>query len=269
MRKGDQQRSRFSNATSIAALVIALLGFGGGAYAVSQIDGSQIAHESIRGAKLMPHSIGEVKLREKLADRIWNGLLEPAGGGGPQGPPGKDGADGKDGNQGPPGTPGGPGPPGTPGVPGSPGAPGADAPSDYAHFFALMPPDNAPPVAPGAAVAFPQNGPQDGGGGVQRIGSDKFALFDRGTYRVAFSVPVTEAGQLQITLDGTPLAYTTTGRATGTTAIAGEALVQTTAFHSLLSVINPTGNSTALTITPLAGGAQPVAASLIIERLPD
>ena len=96
---------------------------------------------------------------------------------------------------------------------------------------------------------------------------DTFVLPDIGTYRVAFFVSVSEAGQLQLSLNATALPYTVYGRATGTSQIAGEALVATTTTNSVLSVVNPSGNSTALTITPLAGGAQPVAASLIIEQL--
>ncbi len=43
--------------------------------------------------------------------------------------------------------------------------------------------------------------------------------------------------------------------------------MQTTAVNSILTVRNPAGNSTALTITPLAGGTRPVSASLIVEQL--
>ena len=89
-----------------------------------------------------------------------------------------------------------------------------------------------------------------------------------GTYRVTFSVPVDEAGQLQLRLNGVPIAYTVSGRATGASRIEGEALVQTTAIDRILAVVNPVGNTPALTITPAAGGAQQAAAWLIIERLP-
>ncbi len=128
-----------------------------------------------------------------------------------------------------------------------------------------MPPDNAATVAPGSPVEFPQDGPHDGA--IVRSGSSTFVLPDIGTYRVAFSVSVTEPGQLELTLDSTALDYTVYGRATGTSQIAGEALVTTTAANSTLSVVNPSGNSPALTITPLAGGTQASAASLVIEQL--
>jgi hypothetical protein len=128
-----------------------------------------------------------------------------------------------------------------------------------------MPPDNAATVAPGTDVDFPQDGPSSGT--IGRVGPGSFNLAEIGTYRVAFDVPVTEAGQLILTLDGSDLAYTVVGRATGTSQITGESLVQTTTVNSILTVRNPAGNSTALTITPLAGGTRPVSASLIVEQL--
>jgi hypothetical protein len=46
---------------------------------------------------------------------------------------------------------------------------------------------------------------------------------------VAFSVPVTEAGQLILKLNSADLAYTVHGRATGTSPISGVVLVWATA----------------------------------------
>lgn len=155
---------------------------------------------------------------------------------------------------------------GAQGAKGDTGQTGPIGPSQFAEFFALMPTDNPATVAVGSAVEFPQNGPNNGA--IVRSGPSTFVLSDVGTYRVAFSVPVSEPGQLELTLNSTPLAYTVYGRATGTTSISGEALVTTTASNSVVSVINPSGNSSALTITPSAGdAAHPAAASLVIERL--
>lgn len=56
-------------------------------------------------------------------------------------------------------------------------------------------------------------------------------------------------------------------RATGTSQIAGIALVSTIAVNTILGVGNPSGNPTALTITPLAGGINPVSAHLVITQL--
>jgi hypothetical protein len=128
-----------------------------------------------------------------------------------------------------------------------------------------MPPDNSATVAIGAAVQFPEDGPTSGT--IVRLGPSTFELPNISTYHVAFSVSVNEAGQLVLKLNGSELAYTVYGRATGTSQIAGDALVQTTTVNSVLSVNNPAGEAAALTITPLAGGTDPAAASLVIERL--
>ena len=157
------------------------------------------------------------------------------------------------------------GPQGAIGPQGLTGPAGPAAPSQFAQFFALMPPDNAATVAVGGAVEFPQDGPETGD--IIRLDDDTFELPDVGTYRVTFNVSVSEAGQLMLTLNGVELAYTVFGRATGTSQITGEALVTTTVPDSLLEVVNPSGNAAALTITPVAGGTRPAAASLIIEQL--
>jgi len=128
-----------------------------------------------------------------------------------------------------------------------------------------MPGDNAATVAPGADVSFPQDGPVSSG--ITRTSPATFNLASIGTYQVMFQVSVDEAGQLILTLNGADLAYTVSGRATGTSQIIGMALVQTTVINSILTVRNPAGNSTALTITPVAGGTRPVSAHLVITRL--
>jgi hypothetical protein len=129
-----------------------------------------------------------------------------------------------------------------------------------------MPPDNAATVAAGASVAFPQDGPQTGSASV-RSGPSSFLLSDVGTYEVEFQVSVNEAGQLELALNGVSLAYTVVGRATGTSQLVGQVLVTTSIPDSVLQVENPPGASTALTITPLAGGASPVSATLIITQV--
>lgn len=184
------------------------------------------------------------------------------------GPIGAAGAPGAPGSAGAPGAVGATGATGAVGIPGSPGATGATGaigPAAFAQFFALMPGDNPATVPSGAAVEFPQDGPADGS--ITRLTPDTFNLADIGTYRVAFNVSVDEPGQLMLSLNGTELAYTVVGRFTGSTAISGESFVTTTTINSALSVVNPTGNFPALTITPSAGGARPVSASLTIAQL--
>ena len=57
------------------------------------------------------------------------------------------------------------------------------------------------------------------------------------------------------------------GRATGTSDIIGMSIITTTEVNSILTVINPSGNDAALTITPLAGGTRPVSAHLVITQI--
>ncbi|WP_028402412.1 collagen-like protein, partial [Ectobacillus panaciterrae] len=185
----------------------------------------------------------------------------PTGATGPQGVPGPQGPQGI---QGETGVTGATGPQGVPGPTGPAGPTGGVL--DFADFYALMPSDNTATVAPGTDVDFPQNGPTSGGG-IFRIGADTFNLSAIGFYQVLFQVSVTEAGQLILTLNNSDLPYTVVGRATGTSQIVGIALVETTVINSILTVRNPTGNTTALTITPLAGGTRPVSAHLVITRL--
>jgi hypothetical protein len=132
-----------------------------------------------------------------------------------------------------------------------------------------MPPDNSATIAAGSPVQFPQSGPAFGG--IIRLNSAEFLLPDVGTYSVNFSASVTEPGQLVIALDSgsvmVELPYTVYGRATGTSQISGDALVTTTSANSTVELRNPAGNTPALTITPLAGGAKPAVASVVIQRL--
>ena len=137
---------------------------------------------------------------------------------------------------------------------------------NFADFYALMPPDNAAMVAPGTDVSFPQDGPNSGVG-IVRTGSSAFNLAEIGTYQIFFQVSVNEAGQLILTLNGEDLIYTVSGRATGASQIIGMALVTTTVINSILTVRNPAGNASALTITPLAGGTRSVSAHLVIIQL--
>ena len=129
-----------------------------------------------------------------------------------------------------------------------------------------MPADNALTVAVGADLQFPQDGPTSATT-ITRSTASSFNLANIGVYEVSFQVSVTEAGQFILTLNGADLAYTVVGRATGTSQIVGTALVQTTVINSILTVRNPAGNATALTITPLAGGTRPVSAHLVIKQV--
>ena len=138
---------------------------------------------------------------------------------------------------------------------------------DFADFYALMPSDNSATVTAGTDVDFPEDGPSSGTGLIARTGANTFELSDIGIYLITFQVSVNQAGQLDLTLNGTEMPSTVVGRATGTSQIVGTCMVTTTSANSILTVRNPSGNSTALTITPEAGGTKAVSAHLDILRL--
>ena len=138
--------------------------------------------------------------------------------------------------------------------------------SSYADYYALMPGDNSATIAVGADVEFPSDGPFLGGD-IARLGPSSFNLVSIGTYQILFQVSIDEPGQLVVSLNNLQQTYTTVGRATGTTQITGICLIQTLTSNSTLTIRNPVGNSTALTITPNAGGAGSVSAHLLIMRI--
>jgi hypothetical protein len=128
-----------------------------------------------------------------------------------------------------------------------------------------MPADNAATVAPGAAVEFPQSGLNSGT--ITATGPSTFNIPNLGNYQVFFQVSVTEAGQLGVELNGVLLVNTVVGRATGTSQITGTFLINVAVPNSTIKIVNPSGNPTALTITPLAGGTDAVSAHLIINQI--
>ena len=218
------------------------------------------------------------------------GAIGPAGCGGPAGPTGATGATGAIGPAGPTGStgatgaigPAGPtgstgatgaiGPAGTAGAAGAAGATGPSGNLGYADFYALQGADNAA-IPLSAPVLFPEDGPTSnyivrGTGGTS---TSSFVLPAIGTYEVMFQVSVDEPGQLVLGLDSgfgpVEQAYSVVGRATGTSQIVGICLVTTTVANSELSVRNPAGNTSALTITTIAGGKSAVSAHLVIMRI--
>lgn len=200
----------------------------------------------------------------------------PIGAPGPQGPAGPAGAIGATGPQGPIGETGATGPIGATGATGPQGPIGPQGPVgpqgpagtvlSFADFYALMPPDNAAPIAPGADVAFPQNGPV-GGTNITRLSDTEFTLLDPGIYLVQFQVSADEAGQLVLTLNGAELPFTVVGRAATTSQLVGVALVETTIATSVLTLRNPADATTALTVTSDAGCTEPNSAHLVIAQL--
>jgi hypothetical protein len=203
------------------------------------------------------------------------GPTGPAGSNGSEGPAGPTGPAGSNGSQGPAGPTGPAGASGPSGAAGADGTDGAIGPtgltgpigpagsSNFAEFYALSSSDEAATVAVGSAVPFPENDPASDT--IVRLGASTFGLPNVGTYDVAFSVSVTEPGQLVLELNGVALPYTVYGRATGTSEITGDALITTTSVDTVLAVENV--SETALSITPWAGGPEPDVASLTITEL--
>jgi hypothetical protein len=255
-----------------------------GAITTSKVrDGSLLAKDFLPGQLPAGGAAGEPGARGEKGEAGPSGKQGATGTDGKAGEAGASGAKGETGSAGPKGdtgATGATGPQGAAGAKGDTGAPGAQGDVgdqgdpgpvgprgtvlDYAEFYALAPPDNAATVPQGSAVEFPRDGPTSGA--IGRIGQDSFVLPAAGTYRVSFAVPVGEAGQLQLTLNGAALGYTVAGRAAGSSPIAGSALVRTTISDSVLQVVN-FSSSTALTVTPFAGGNSPSASTLIVERL--
>lgn len=194
---------------------------------------------------------------------------------GPQGPSGETGATGPQGPAGTPGPVGPQGPIGETGPAGPQGPIGETGPIGpqgipggllaFGDFYALMPADNPDPVAPGEDVAFPQSGPVSAAG-ITRSSNSAFTLTDPGTYLVQFQVSTEGPGQLVLTLDGAELPYTVVGSGTAGQLV-GIALVNATTANAVLTVRNPDGTGNPLTLTPNAGGTEPVSAHLTIARV--
>jgi len=173
-----------------------------------------------------------------------------------RGPSGYDGEKGPKGDTGPKGETGPIGPTGETGPTGPSGVFSA------ADFYLITP---TATIAPGSAIHFPNDGPTFGPD-ITRIDSSQFNLASIGIYQVFFQASITEPGQLCIFVVN-ELLNTVVGRATGTSQLVCMCLVQTTIANSILSIVNPVTETTALTLTPFAGGTNQVTAHLVISRL--
>ena len=129
-----------------------------------------------------------------------------------------------------------------------------------------MPGDNSSTIAPGSDIEFPNDGPTFGTD-ITRLGPSIFNIKSIGIYQILFQISISEAGQLCIVLNTIQQDYTVVGRATGTSQIVGICLINITSANSVISIRNPLGEPSALTITPVAGGSNPVSAHLLIVRL--
>ncbi len=176
------------------------------------------------------------------------------------------GAQGIAGVAGPAGAPGLAGAAGAQGIQGIPGIPGAPGLLDFSDFFALMFGDNSMTIGGGDPILFPQNGPTTNT--ITRQGGASFTTFilpTIGTYLVQFQASISEPGQLALRINGSVDPNTVVGRLTGTDQIVGKSLVTTSVPNTTLEIIND--NTTALTMTPIAGGTQNVSAHVLIIRI--
>jgi hypothetical protein len=136
--------------------------------------------------------------------------------------------------------------------------------ASFSNFFALMPGDNAATIAVGAPILFPQLGPTNGA--ATPLGGGLFTIAATGTYQIAWQASVAEPGQLMVKRNATEVAATVVGRATGTTQIVGNTTLSLSA-GDVISIVNPSGNAAALTLTPTAGGTHAVSATLSILKI--
>lgn len=138
--------------------------------------------------------------------------------------------------------------------------------TSYANFYALMPSNNASPIAVGGDVAFPQNGASSASD-ITRTAATQFTLGPIGTYQVYFTVPIDISGQLVLTLNNVELPSTVVGRLAVSSPISTQVIINTTVANSVLTVRNPAGSLNALPVSLSAGGVNPASAQLVITRL--
>jgi hypothetical protein len=147
----------------------------------------------------------------------------------------------------------------------SPPTPGGPS-LGYAFFWQNV---YAAPIAIGAAFDFATSGPAGGFSNIVRSSPGNFVLPAVGTYKISWQAGITEAGQMMVSTTNLGLVPSSVAsRATGTAQITNTILLSTTVSNDVLSIINPPGNASALTVTPASGSlTHAPATSLVIERL--
>ena len=136
----------------------------------------------------------------------------------------------------------------------------------FADYYAIAPTDNPTLIAPGSAIGFPRGYASDFTA-ISRISDSSFNLAKAGAYLVMFQVNTEDAAQLELSLNGTPLAYTVSGADAQGSQISGMAVVTTTQPNSTLSVIIPQNSTAGVTVTQNAGGTEPSSSHLVIVKL--
>jgi len=111
--------------------------------------------------------------------------------------------------------------------------------------------DYAATVAAGTAVPFPRNGPATGTT-VTRASGSTFTVASAGLYEVSWTVAFLEESQLQLAVGGAGVANTATLSGAGTQINSNTVLIALSA-GDVVSLINPPGNATALTVQTADG----------------
>lgn len=141
---------------------------------------------------------------------------------------------------------------------------GNGGPTDYAATVAVK-------TTPGTGrLPIPRLGPASTPSPATLLGLDAITVVTSGIYDIVFQAHTTEPGQLMLEIDGSEqnrTIVTNDNPTSGGHPIHGHSIQQLTAGQ-VVAVINPPGNSTALTITPADGAdtwARPQ--KLILERI--
>lgn len=137
----------------------------------------------------------------------------------------------------------------------------------YGSFYAIMPPDNAGAIAPGFAVAFPNDGPSLGG--IARISSSAFNIPLTGTYEVNWYAITSSINQFLLRVNGAEQANTAIGGGNTNVTMTGSVFITTTVANSVLELVNPlsSGGAATLRAAPFSGQNEPFSAWLTIKKL--
>ena len=163
--------------------------------------------------------------------------------------------------------------------------PGNTFSNDYPATIAISAP--GPSVAAGSALNFPRASVPAAGGivinnpGPAQINNTEFILPSIGTYRVTWHVTVNEPAQWSLWINTAPTpggfglftevrvasgAPANVGQSASSSQLVGDVIFRNTVANSAIQIRNYAAQS-AVSVTPLPGGTQAQAVSLIIQRL--
>ena len=134
---------------------------------------------------------------------------------------------------------------------------------NFAELYALMPGDNAAPVAANSPISFPNVKVLTAG--MTTVGGNTIVLNAAGLWRIDAQVSISEAAQIAVAVNGAADMTTVVGRATGVSQLVISTVISSPAPGTAVQIWAIGGAG--YTITPLAGGAQPVSATFRAQRL--